>query len=84
MAKYNLSEARALVGLTQTQLAESADVAVSTVSDLERGGNQNPGYGLVMRIINALRRAGLKTLKPEDIFEVPGLQEDDADQVVGA
>lgn len=84
MAKYTLIEARALVGLTQTQLAEAADVAVSTVSDLERGGNLNPGYALVMRIINALRRAGLKALKPEDVFEVPGLQTDQSDPVVGA
>lgn len=75
MQKFTLTEARQMVGLTQAQLAEGADTVVSTISDLERGGNANPGYALVMRIVNTLRRHGLRNLRPEDVFPVPGLEE---------
>ena len=71
MAKFTLIEAREMVGWTQTELAEAAGTAISTISDLERGGNRNPGYALVMRIVGALQRGGMKGLKPEDVFPVP-------------
>ena len=64
-----------MVGWTQTELAEEAGTAISTISDLERGGNKNPGYALVMRIVAALRRGGLRGLSPEDVFPIPTTDE---------
>lgn len=74
MPKFTLAEARALAGLTLSQLAQQSRTPVSTVADLERGGNQNPGFALVMRLVLALREAGLRALQPEDIFSVSGAQ----------
>jgi transcriptional regulator with XRE-family HTH domain len=59
-----------MAGLTQSQLADGAGTVVSTISDLERGGNENPGYALVMRIVATLQRSGLRGLRAEDVFPV--------------
>jgi transcriptional regulator with XRE-family HTH domain len=65
-----LSEARGLIGWTQTRLAREVGVSVSTINDLESGGNKNPGYRLVMNVIKALQRGGLAGITPENIFPV--------------
>lgn len=64
-----LTEARTSVGWTQTQLAKAVGAGVSTISELEKSAAPNPGYQLVMRIVNVLRQQGLE-LVPEDIFPV--------------
>lgn len=74
MPKYSLREARTLVGLSLSQLAEDSRTPISTLADLERGATQNPGFGLVMRVVNALRLAGLRALRPEDVFTIERVQ----------
>lgn len=66
-----LTEAREVLGWTQTKLASEAGTAISTINDLESGDNKNPGYALVMRVVAALRAGGLVGIAPEDIFPVP-------------
>lgn len=65
-----LTDARGLLGWTLSDLAREAEVSVSTVHDLENGGNKNPGYQLVMRLVKALQRGGLSGITAEDIFPV--------------
>lgn len=65
-----LSDARGLIGWTQTQLAREAGTSVSTINDLENDNNKNPGYQLVMRVVKALQRGGLPGVTAEDIFPV--------------
>lgn len=66
-----LTEARGFLGWTQTTLAQKVGRSVSTINDLERGGNRNPGYVLVMQIVAVLRAGGLVGISPEDVFPVP-------------
>ena len=40
--------------VTQTRLAEELDVAASVVSDYESGRRENPGIGVVSRVVEAL------------------------------
>lgn len=70
MAKLSLVDARGLLGWSRTRLCEEASLRPSTLSEIETGHNNNPGYQTVMRIIVALQRGGLQGLKPEDIFAV--------------
>ena len=49
-----LREARQGKNLTQEQLAELAGVDQATISDLERGRNENPSWGTVSRIASVL------------------------------
>lgn len=70
MEKSPLANARELLGWTQSKLAEEAEVSVSAISELERGHYRNPSFSLVMRVVAALQRGGLKGLKAEDLFSV--------------
>lgn len=63
-----LREARELAGLSQRALADRARTTATTISDLETGKNERPAYELVMRIIGALQRSGLRGLTPEQLF----------------
>jgi transcriptional regulator with XRE-family HTH domain len=65
-----LVQARTLIGWNQTDLARESQQSNSTISDLEAGDNKNPSYSLVMSVIGALQRGGLKNLTAEDIFPV--------------
>ena len=40
--------------VTQTRLAEELDVSASVVSDYESGRRENPGIGVVSRVVEAL------------------------------
>lgn len=70
MKKSPLANAREMLGWTQTQLAEAAEVSVSAISELERGHYRNPSFSLVMRVVGALQRGGLKGLKAEDLVSI--------------
>jgi transcriptional regulator with XRE-family HTH domain len=49
-----LRELRAQEGLTQEQLAASAQVAVATVRKIETGAVVEPGYFTVLALLSAL------------------------------
>lgn len=68
MPKMTLNQARELLGWNRSELARKAGQSVSNIQDLEDGSNRNPSFALVMQVIDALRRGGLKNLQPEDIF----------------
>lgn len=65
-----LSAAREALGWTQTRLAKEVGVSVSTIHDLESGHSKDPGYQLVMRVVQALKRGGLAGITAEDVFPV--------------
>jgi transcriptional regulator with XRE-family HTH domain len=75
VTKISLSDARALLGITQAQLASRADVKVTAISDIETGRTENPGYLTVMRLVQALQSAGMKGLRPEHLFPVEAVEE---------
>ena len=65
-----LVQARELIDWNQSDLARESQQSNSTISDLESGDNKNPSYALVMSVVAALQRGGLKNLSPEDIFTI--------------
>jgi len=70
MSQVTLTQARGLLGWTQSELARRSSESVSNIRDLENGENGNPSWGLVSRVTAALRKGGLKTLQPETLFPV--------------
>jgi len=64
-----LRELRTDAGLTQRQLATRADVTVNTVSELERGENENPELQTLVALAAALGRP------VTDLFEEPAKSE---------
>lgn len=71
MAKFSLVDLRDLLGWTQARLSTESGVKVTAISDIENGRTANPGYVTVMRLVNALQRAGLSGLKADQVFAVP-------------
>lgn len=67
-ATLSLRAARGMVGLTLQELANAAGEPVSTVHALEQGTVDRPSYRLCMRVTRALRLAGLKNLRSEQLF----------------
>lgn len=65
-----VTDARTLLGWTQSHLARRSGVPVSTLNEIESGDNRNPGYQVVMRIVKALQAGGLVGLTAEDVFPV--------------
>jgi transcriptional regulator with XRE-family HTH domain len=65
-----IEQARGYLGWGQSELARRAGESVSNIRDLENGENKNPSWGLVYRVTCAFQRAGLKKIKPEDLFPV--------------
>lgn len=78
----DISVARFKVGLTQTQLAKAVGAGVSTISELEKSSDANPGYKLVARIIRVFQRAGLAVVA-DDIFPLPDDAGDDQPALPG-
>lgn len=70
MSLMSLAQARELLGWSQSELARRAGESVSNVRDLENGVNTNPSWGLVSRVVTALRKGGLKNIRPEALFPV--------------
>jgi len=66
-----LKEARELAGLSQSELDRRAGVPQGTTHDLETGRVESPSFERVVRIVRALRRAGLKGVDGEQLFPVP-------------
>jgi len=60
-----LSNARALAGITQQQLAEAANLSIGTVRKIESGLSPEPGFFVVARIASALS-GELRAAKPEE------------------
>lgn len=65
----SLTQARGLVGLTQTELAARAAISVGALNRIEHGHVRTLGFATAMRIVRALRTAGLPGLTPEDVFD---------------
>lgn len=70
MPQMTVTQARDLVGWSQSELARRATTSVSNIRDLENGVNPNPSWQLVARIVLALRKGGLRKLQPFDVFPV--------------
>lgn len=70
MSLMTLGQARDLLGWSQSELARRAGENVSNIRDLENGANGNPSWGLVSRVTAALRKGGLKNIRPETLFPV--------------
>jgi predicted transcriptional regulator len=69
-----LKQTRDYLGLGVRELARNACVGKDTVSRIENGllDPEKVGYGDIVRLVRALRRAGLRKLKVEDVFPVEG------------
>lgn len=67
----NLKGARTALGWTQQELAAKAGVTQQLVSRLERGQTDRVMYSSVVKIVRALRKAGLSGLTQEALFPVP-------------
>jgi transcriptional regulator with XRE-family HTH domain len=66
-----LKQARELAGLSQAELDRRAGLATGTIHELESGRTESPSWERVVRIVRALRRAGLKGIDGEQLFPVP-------------
>ncbi len=71
MSESHLRSARKLVGLTQADLDVKAGLPRGTTYDIESGRNERPAYDTVVRLVRALRRAGLTGASVESLFQVP-------------
>lgn len=60
-----LRAARALLGLTQGDLARRAGVGAATIKDYERG-SARPSARSMAKIINALKAAGVRPIEPDE------------------
>lgn len=65
-----LRQARELVKLTQSDLAQRAGLERGTIHDLESGRNRKPSWDTVFRVTKALQAAGLAGVTPEQLFPV--------------
>lgn len=63
----NLRATRRQKDITQAQLADEVGIDVTTISDIERGKNQNPSWETVVRLARAL------DVPPEELFPVESL-----------
>ena len=70
MPNITITDARTLLGWTQSRLARQSGVPISTLNEIESGDNKNPGYQVVMRIVKALQAGGLVGLEPEHVLPV--------------
>jgi transcriptional regulator with XRE-family HTH domain len=57
--------ARALLGWTQAELAEKAELTLDTVSRFEQSKSDTRGQAMI-KMEAAVRQAGIKLLSPED------------------
>lgn len=67
----NLAQAMATINVGPSKLARESGTSASTISDLRLGRIHNPGYQLVRRVFDALKRLGLdESISLEDVFPV--------------
>jgi predicted transcriptional regulator len=71
MSVMTLSQARDLVGISQSELDRLSGLRKGTTQQIEAGRNRRPAYETVVRITRGLRRAGLAGIAAETIFPVP-------------
>jgi len=65
-----LRERRTELGLTQSELAESADVSQPLIARIE-GGDVDPRLSTLRRIVNALEEAEGELLRAADLMNAP-------------
>jgi predicted transcriptional regulator len=70
MTTMTLGQARDLLGLSKRRLDILAGVREGTVHQIESAKNRRPAYVTVVKIIRALRKAGLANISAEQIFPV--------------
>lgn len=63
MKNSKMRKARKVLGLTQAQVAEKADISSNYYSMIERGEKENPGSKVVGKLAKILK------LKPTDIVK---------------
>ncbi len=66
-----LKDARELAGLSQNELDRRAGLPIGSIFELENGRTKSPSWDRVVRIVRALKRAGLKGVDAEQLFPVP-------------
>ncbi len=64
--------ARALVGLSQDELAEASGVARQSIKNIERGVT-DPRLSTAMAIKTTLEKAGVRFLDADDVASGPGV-----------
>lgn len=67
--RLTLKVARAVAKLTQTQLAEAADVDFTTIYKIERGGKRDVRASTLQKLAKALRARGVDVQNPLDLLE---------------
>jgi predicted transcriptional regulator len=68
--REDLRERRTELGLTQSELAEKADVSQPLIARIE-GGDVDPRLSTLRRIVNALQEAEGGLLRAEDLMHSP-------------
>lgn len=71
MPSLDLRAARDLAGLSQSELARRAGLKTSAIFDLEAGRVRRPAHETVVRIVRALKAAGLAGITADQLFPVP-------------
>jgi transcriptional regulator with XRE-family HTH domain len=66
----NLKQAREALGWTQEELSRRSGVGQQHISKLEKGRIERISYLTVVRIVRALRKAGLAGVTAEKLFPV--------------
>jgi predicted transcriptional regulator len=79
----DLREARNDLGLTQSDLAERADVSQPLIARIE-GGDVDPRLSTLRRIVNALQEAEGSILRAEDLMNEPVVSIEPDDSVHAA
>lgn len=65
-----LKDARRALGWTQQELSRRSGVRQQDISKLERGSVHRISYTTVVRLVRALRKAGLAGVTAEELFPV--------------
>ena len=70
MPRLTLKHSRERLAWTQKRLAAESGEKQSAIFDIETGRSKDPAFTRAMRIVKAMKCAGLK-IDAEDIFPVP-------------
>lgn len=64
----NLRNLREQAGITQTELQKLSGVRQVTISKIERGGSEMPTLDTARKLVQGLRKAGIKGITVDSIF----------------